>query len=156
MAGYKEISLSNSDQWVKVDAEDYARISKYSWNLNARGYPRGSRRVNGKIYTMQMHREIMNCPKDMEVDHINQDKLDNRKANLRICTHKQNTYNRKINKNNTSGYKGVAKIRNKFQVSINCKVIGWFDDSIAAARAYDLAAKDLHGEFAVLNFPESH
>ena len=137
-----------------VDVEDYERLSIWNWTTDWKGYVRRGRRVGDKMITVLMHRELIDCPDGMQIDHINGNKSDNRKANLRLCTPRQNMTNQKRRRNNTSGYKGVSEIRpGRFQVSIDNKVIGWFRDAIEAAKAYDNAAVKLHGEFAVLNFP---
>ena len=147
----KEIKLENSNKKVIVDNEDYETISKTKWRIDSDGYARGRQSV-------RMHRLIMNTPKGMETDHINEDKLDNRKCNLRICTQHQNQINRGKQKNNTSGYKGVSRKRKKWvaQIKFMGKIFrnGLYDDVIEAAHAYDKKAKELFGEFAKLNFPE--
>lgn len=85
-----------------VDITDYEELSKHKWfakKTTAKSYPYGSyyaaksKRVDGKMKTIYMHREITNCPDDKEVDHINSDTLDNRKVNLRICTRVENMAN---------------------------------------------------------------
>jgi hypothetical protein len=92
-------------------------------------------------------------------DHINLDGLDNRRANLRPATHAENLRNRGRQTNNSSGFKGVTwnKRSRKWQAQIGVdrgkRYLGNFVDPEDAARAYDLAARDLHGEFARLNFP---
>lgn len=109
-----------------------------------------------------MHREIIIPPYPLVVDHINHNGLDNRKANLRPATKSQNTINKpyKKKKGAHSKYRGVTwqKSINKWQAQIRAKgnprVIGYFEDEIEAAKAYDAAAKKHHGEFAVLNFPK--
>lgn len=95
------------------------------------------------------------------IDHINGDGLDNRKQNLRICTKSENACNRGIDRDNTSGYKGVCYISNKTkrvkrwiaQIAINKKhiCIGYFHTKEEAAIAYNEAATKYHGEFAKLN-----
>jgi hypothetical protein len=108
---------------------------------------------------LSMHRMVVNAPKGLFVDHINHNGLDNRKANLRICTNLQNLRNKRPKTGCTSEYKGVhwCKGRNKFRANIylNKKAIhlGYFHDEIAAAKAYDEKARELFGEFAYLNFP---
>ena len=106
-----------------------------------------------------MHREVIEVPRSMDVDHINQNGLDNRKANLRPATHTQNNCNRKkFSKNTYSKYKGVCwkkKIKKwTAQIGFNNKMIflGYFHDEVAAAKAYDQAAIKYHREFAALNF----
>ena len=101
----------------------------------------------------------MVTPKGMATDHINGDGLDNRKQNLRICTHAENLRNRRLGKNNTSGYKGVSwhKLHKLWyaHISHNKKLmsLGYFKDKEEAAKAYDRKAIELFGEFAKLNFP---
>jgi len=91
------------------------------------------------------------------VDHINGNVLDNRKCNLRVCTPAENARNITKRRKNTSGYTGVSKNGKKWQASIkrNRKTyhIGSFEDKEEAARARDLKAIELHGDFASLNFP---
>lgn len=147
----KEINLENSDKKVIVDDENYEAISKTKWRIDSDGYARGSQSV-------RMHRLITNAPKGAEVDHINNNKLDNRKANLRICNRQQNQWNKKPQENNTSGYKGVTwnkkDKRYRAQISYNNKMlhIGSFGNAIEAAKAYDKIAKELYGNYAWLNF----
>ena len=93
-------------------------------------------------------------PEGMEVDHINGNSLDNRKSNLRICTHKENVRNQKLSAANTSGYRGVSwnKASKKWEayIKVNQKRIylGKFVDILDAARAYAKKAKECFGEFA--------
>jgi hypothetical protein len=91
----------------------------------------------------------------MEVDHINHNGLDNRRINLRIATARQNKQNTKIQKSNTSGYKGVTKDRTKWRAMIRISGkrvhLGMFDDKRDAAIAYNRAAIKYHGDFACIN-----
>ena len=146
-----------------VDDDDYEELNRYKWyalwSSGTRTYyaVRFSSRYNGKRMKISMHRKIMNPPKDMEVDHVNHDTLDNRKGNLRICTRSQNRMNREKQSNNTSGLKGVSRYKAsgkwQAQIQVNGKHIhlSFFDDKLDAARAYNKAAKELFGEFALIN-----
>jgi hypothetical protein len=107
-----------------------------------------------------MHREILNVPDGILVDHINRNGLDNRKANLRRATHSQNAWNTPTpRKTKTSRYKGVYfhKRTGIWQAAITVnarqKYLGQFENELDAANAYDQAARKYHAEFAVLNLP---
>ena len=99
-----------------------------------------------------MARLIMYAPEGMDVDHKNGDPLDNRRKNLRVCTHRQNCQGRRPNKNCLSKYKGVSWFKGKWTAMINQKYLGRFDNEINAAKAYDEKAKELYGEYAYINF----
>lgn len=150
----KMIPLFPGGKFAKVDDEDFAYLKHTKWREHSKGYACGY--VDGKI--VYMHRFIMKTKAGYSTDHINRDKLDNRKANLRICSDAENKANSKIRSNNKSGYKGVhiEKRTNRWcaQIGKNNKIthLGTFDSPEEAAMAYDIAAKRIHGEFANLNF----
>lgn len=142
---------------VLIDKEDFEKIKNYDWHISTHDIP-------NKLYyfrcqkgeqTVRLHREIMGCTyKDgREVDHINGDTLDNRKQNLRVCSHSQNGKNMKINKRNNTGYKGISwHPRDKCyqaRIGVNNKRIylGYFDNPEDAHAAYCAASKKYHGEF---------
>ena len=151
----KEIYLTQG-KIALVDNDDYDRINAKKWFYRNGYAARNGKKVNGvrsKSYSMQSI--LIECPKNSVIDHINHNKLDNRKSNLRICSERENLINRRISKNNKTGYKGVSLFRKKYkaQISSNGKFhyLGVFCSEVEAARAYNEAAIELHGEFAVLN-----
>ncbi len=152
------LPIANSELYMLVDEADFITLSCYSWYLN-RGYARA--RVAGTSRQIYAQRLLMPVGPGQEIDHINGNKLDNRRENLRSCTRSQNLANRRIAQVNSSGFKGVsffkksgkwtAQIRHNYKL----KTLGEFECKLSAARAYDDAAKKLFGEFAQLNFPEA-
>ena len=159
----KKIKLTQG-KYALVDNEDFGRLSQYSWHYVSIGYAvRGIGGSPEKARSYYMHWDVIGKPKNgLVTDHINGKKLDNRKENLRHVTIGQNVRKQKMNKNNTSGYRGVCRHKNppgywKASISINGKVtsVGFFKRKEDAARAYDKAAKKHYGEFARLNFPNS-
>jgi len=142
-----------------VDAEDYDWLSQYKWcAAKDRKTYYAQRCKNGKI--VRMHREIMRAPKGEICDHRNHNGLNNRKSNLRLCTNAQNQYNKRPKNGCSSRYKGVVLRKDckrwRAKIGFEGKRIhlGYFDDEMAAAMAYDDKAIELFGEFAWLNFPE--
>lgn len=143
-----------------VDDEDFEVLSKYKWffTLKKDGRCASEGWAGNPKKRVYMHRFIMNLyDNSLCVDHINGDTLDNRRENLRICTHSQNMRNRRPSAKSTSGFKGVNwnKNSNKWEVRIKKDGksigVGYFNCLISAAKAYNEAAKKHHGEFARLN-----
>lgn len=156
------VYLLLSDGSVAVcDGVDYEKVSqKSSWSIGSGGYPYASFYKKGKQTNMRLHNFIYgNIPDGYVVDHINGDKLDNRRVNLRLATSAQNNQNR-VAKSGTSKYKGVSydSSRSKWIASIQTngktKHIGRFNKEVEAAIAYDKEAHRRHGSFAKLNFTE--
>ncbi len=161
----KKIPLTQGKVAI-VDDEDYEELSQFKWFAQkepctyyaARRIYLGNGAKNPKQKTIRMHRLLMNAKKKQEVDHINGNGLDNRKSDLRLCTHSENARNRRLRLGGSSLYKGVYwhKSRKKWQSQIvfnyQIKYLGRYDNEIEAAKAYDYAAKELFGEFALTNF----
>jgi hypothetical protein len=150
----KEIKLTRGLVAI-VDDEDYDFLSQRKWTAMP---------VRDGFYAYNkiglMHRIVMKAPKGTQVDHADGNKLDNRKSNLRFCTASQNLYNRKTPKSNRLGFTGVCERKNehRFTAYIHANKVrywlGSFATAIEAALARDKKAKELHGEFANLNFPD--
>jgi hypothetical protein len=143
--------------YAYVDAADYEVISRHHWRLVGGGY--AGRYEKGKC--VLMHRQLMNPPKGMVVDHVSGNRLDNTRNNLHVCTPAENCRNRPKRRGSSSVYLGVywVKQRNKWMAVIclggkRNRTIGYFDDETDAARAYDRAAVVHFGEAARLNFPD--
>jgi hypothetical protein len=155
----KYIALTQGKHAI-VDAADFEWLNKHKWFATRR--PGGSgyyaaRWENGRM--ILMHREIMNAPDGMQVDHANRYPSDNRRCNLRVCTKQQNVFNRCTGVH-SSRYQGVSycKDHDKWVAYIKLdqqhERLGDFDDEVEAAKIRDRWAFAFHGRFAFLNFPE--
>lgn len=143
-----------------VDAADADRVNQHRWHAHVKRRTvyaqRNARKADGSRTPQYLHTFLTGYP---QTDHINGDGLDNRRANLREATHTENSSNRRLARNNTSGYKGVdwhkasRKWRARVKVDRKSKHIGCYSTAEEAARAYDVAARELHGGYASVNFP---
>jgi HNH endonuclease len=138
--------------FTRVDVEDSTKpeISWKPWRLNAYGYAVRGEKRQGKFTQLFLHRVILNAPPGMEVDHVNGDQLDNRRCNLRLVTHAQNQQNRKQQRNNSSGFRGISwypRYR-KWQVLIwdnrHRIHLGYFTKLEDAVATYDAASRKYH------------
>ena len=160
----KMIKLTQG-QFALVDDDMYEDLDKHKWcadlnkSMNKYYAIRRGKKLDGnncgkKLY---MHRVVSGAIQGEVIDHINRNTLDNRGINLRKCTKSENAMNRGAQGNNSSGYKGVSfdKSRNKWSVDIwiagKKNTLGRFPSKNDAARAYNLAARMYHGEFAYTN-----
>ena len=155
---FRRIPLTQG-KYAIVDPEDYEELARYKWHCQGMGgtyYAFGNVR-NGQR-RVAIHRWIVGARRGEVVDHIDGDGLNNRRANLRICSVAENTRNRRARQGVSSRYKGVTyyEKQGKWQARICAggkrHYLGWFGDEEEAARAYDAAARRLHGEFASVNF----
>ena len=168
-------SETHGTHYIKLDDDDYDRVmATGKWGIYSSSrhntFYVGTHTPtdkNGKRKTLRLHRFIMkeeleNAPKGMVVDHINGDGLDNRRENLRVCAQAENARNRNVPPKGKVPYYGVGitpKSKTKrYWVSICADKkhvhVGCYYTAEEAAVAYDKKAKELHGEFATLNFPD--
>ena len=153
----KEILLTQG-KVALVDDEDFERLNQYKWYASWDRYnwyaTRYTHRIAGNRNLIRMHREIMNAPKGIQVDHRNGDGLYNLKENLRLATTQQNAFNKNAHKDNKIGVKGVTwkNHARKFraQIKANNKIIhlGYFSVLGDADSAYRKAEEKYFGEFA--------
>ena len=158
----KKIKLGNRNCFTFVDDGDFDWLKQWKWHLHEgyvcrNIYIKRSGKKHPKFDRIFMHRLILKTPKEFYTDHINKNRLDNRKENLRIATKSQNGMNKFKQKNNTSGYKGVYQHKQSHQwqarIGLNGKSIflGLFRNIKEAALMYNQAARKYHGKFAQIN-----
>lgn len=148
----KYISLTQGKRAVVSDA-DFKRLAKYRWFA--------TKGKDGNYYAARivyLHRDVLGVrDSKTHVDHRDGDTLNDARKNLRRASCAQNGQNRKLQSNNTSGFKGIERHRGKWMVRIQAfrkrHCLGCYADRRTAAQVYDRAARRLHGEFARLNFP---
>ena len=153
----KEIPLTRG-LVALVDDEDYETLCRFKWHAHKTGYAlrKVKSPINGLWTRVSMHREILKMPfgDGRDVDHIDGNRRNNTRSNLRVCSRSENQQNRGANSNNTSGYKGVfwKEDHKKWGACINRnykrKHLGYFSSAKEAHDAYCRAANELHGEFA--------
>lgn len=149
----KTIKLTNGAE-VMVDDDDFDRLADFKWIHAGRGYAIRSKMTNRVVTREYMHRVIAGASKGQTVDHVNGNTADNRKQNLRICSHGENLQNRKVGKKHLKGiWKMPCGIRWRAMITAGKRrhYLGVFDSELDAAKAYNEAAVRLHGQFARLN-----
>ena len=151
----KQIQLTQGKVAI-VDDEDFEELNKFKWYCK-RGYAVRTTRIDDKYQTQFIHRIVNDTPDGLFTDHINSNKLDNRRQNLRSCTIAENSKNRKLSKNNSSSFKGVSFNKEKgkwiarIRVNNKNKFLGYYDSAEEAASIYDKASIELHKEFCKTN-----
>jgi hypothetical protein len=162
---YRLVPLTKG-KYAKVSSEDYEAVAAWAWYFQSQGYAARTKRNKGGAKAGQkviyMHRFIMDPPPELQIDHIDGDRLNNTRQNLRICTPSQNLQNA-VSKRGKSKYKGVhqhsafkRKRRWQATIMVHGRVLsfGYHMTEEEAARAYDVAARLHFKEFARTNFPE--
>ena len=169
------MELNISGYTVLIDDEDWEKVSKFKWSISKEGtayyerlkgnvFPVTNVKVDGVWRSRSMHRVLLGLVHNepVVVDHINGNRRDNRKSNLRVCTQANNNCNVHGRKDNLSGYKGVSIKTgtdlwvSQIQVKGKKYFGGYHSTPEAAAIAYDKLALKLHGEFAHTNFPKEN
>lgn len=159
----KEIALTKG-MTALVDDEDFEWLNQNKWYANDAGRHVYAARhlwdhATKKKRRLYMHRAILDAPAHLQADHINHNGLDNRRANLRLCTMAQNQANSRKRRSHTSSrFKGVSwhkatrNWRAAIKIGRHSKTLGYFEDEVEAAHVYDVRAREAFGEFAKLNF----
>jgi len=141
---------------IRFDPSQEAKVLKYRWAVLEKNsgnhsleyaYARGLTRGEAPDFNLALHRYLTDAPKGKVVDHINHNTLDNRSENLRVCTQAENLLNRKKNKNNTCGIKGVSvngtNNTNPFRAQFKGKYIGSYKTIEEAAAGYNDFVADI-------------
>jgi hypothetical protein len=142
--------------WALLDAADRANFGRHAWRLGSNGYAVRSETTGGTKRTIYLHREVAGTPPGVLTDHVNGNRLDNRRANLRVATRGENNANSR-DRPRRSGFRGVYWHRQAgrwvSQISVDGRLrhLGLFDDPEDAAMAYDLAAREAWGPYARTN-----
>ena len=164
-SGVVDVKLSRGLVAI-IDVEDFELVSQHKWcavRSTKTDYAIRGQRVSGKHVSFMMHRVLLNATDGMHVDHINGNGLDNRRANLRLCTQRENNRNSQKQKGCSSEFKGVSKCKQNqgypkpwlAKLYVDKKTYcRSFATEIEAALWYDEMAKEHHGVFARLNFPQ--
>lgn len=151
-SNYTSIIWLTRGKYTTVDNQDYDWLSQWKWYYNNVGY--AYRSATNPKRSICMHKIIHPSEKPLVSDHINGNRLDNRRSNLRTCTRAQNSQN-SFNKTNPSGYKGIYRHYKRWRarIGLNNKYInlGLYDTPLEAALAYDEAALIYYKEFACTN-----
>lgn len=153
----KEIPVGEFGQLTAfVDDEDFERLSQFKWSVTDGYALRPIKKPNGKWTTIRMARDVMQAPRGIEVDHINRNRLDNQKRNLRFATRSQNMMNVAVSPRNKLGVKGVCLSSNGRSFHAQTKFhgkkisLGHYPTLEQAAEVYRDAVRRLHGEFCTV------
>lgn len=154
-----QLSAGNGEyKFTLVDDSDFEWLNQWTWGMGGKYAVRkqylGGGKKNAKYQTIFMHRVLADTPIGMDTDHINRNKLDNRRMNLRICSRAQNMINAGLRVDNTSGHKGISwsADRNRWIVHVyvngKSKSLGRFTELDDAIDVHKKEYNKPHGEFA--------
>lgn len=154
----KRIPLTKG-QYALVDDADFDMVNQHSWvytKHNTNHYAHTTISEGGRRKTVKMHRMILNAPNGKEVDHKNNNGLDNRRSNIRLCTRSQNQANSNVKSNSLTGIKGVHQRKDNGRWRAHAHRdgkrvwLGHFDTAKEATMAYVTYIKQFDGEFTKL------
>lgn len=149
------VHIACGDRSIVVDVIDAPFAWAHHWTINAGGY---AYRRDASGAMSYLHRDLLQAPAGRLVDHRNGDTLDNRRSNLRLCTHAQNIRNQRHRTDGVSRYRGVLKSRGRWVARIKVDYrqihLGTYEHEHDAALVYDVAARKHFGDFARPNFPD--
>ena len=149
-------AYANDGTKFLFDLEDADLVRSRGWHISRRGYVAGKEERRER----PLHKLMILVDAGYDIDHINRNKMDCRRKNLRVCSHHENCFNQKRGSNNTSGYIGVSLAKNigKYESYIHHNgikyLLGYFMTPQEAALCRDEAARVLFGVFCNLNFPD--
>ncbi len=152
----REIPLTQG-RAALVSDEDFDRVCQYRWCAVLNGkhwYAKHASRTSGKYVNVYLHKFILGLPASQLVDHVNGDGLDCRRENLRPATPADNCRNSRMPSTNTTGFKGVCFFKGRYVAKAGGRYLGRYRSAEEAARVYDAKARELFGDFALLNFPQ--
>lgn len=144
---------TTNNVYFLIDEGDAERVLKHRWTANPKGYIIA--RINRRC--MNIARFLLDCPLGMETDHIDHNPLNNRRNNIRICTHQENQRNKNPTQNKTSQFKGVHWDKKSMKWRVSCKFngsqmyLGLFAKEIDAAKKYNEFATKNYGAYACIN-----
>ena len=145
------------DKEILISISDYDLVSKYTWRVSPYNYVETTTYDKGNRKNLRLSRLLTDCPSNMVVDHINNNRLDNRRENLRVCTSQQNNLNVKKYSTSKSKYKGVTFCKNTNKWRAKTKhlgktiSLGYYDTEEEGALAYNKYMLEHHKNFAQLN-----
>lgn len=143
---------NGNEHTVYINKEDRELVERYGWYVANDGYVCTNIRTQSGRTRVTLHRLLIN-PGELHIDHINRNKLDNRRCNLRVCTPSQNKRNSNKRSDNTTGYRGVSLERGKYRVQVICNGVnhrkGSYTSVHAAAIVANITRRELHGEYSV-------
>lgn len=160
LGGQRGKNEKGEQRYAMVDAADYHLVADRTWRADQGGRPEQGIVVRSGKQGLRLHRVLLGIGSDAgrsrQGDHANLITLDNRRMNIRVATSQQNKQNQRLRRDNQCGIKGVGKDHARWRARIRNRAgqlltLGTFDSPEEAGRAYDRAARDLHGEFARTN-----